>query len=193
MGVYKGTSSQQTFGSQISDKMAWHKGTWWPLAVKEWYAPKASQHMFDPYSALLLVVGLLFHLLWGTDDIDSWIYGFLLALGLELVWEIIGNSKFVLKRIRENSGTSGEYLGDSIQNIAGAFLAALELWWISLVVIIISEVACIIYMRDSLLLTVITLFVHSEKLKQWQLCKLPEVAKTAPSMWSLWRTTKKTC
>ena len=54
-----------------TNKMAWHKGTWWPLAVKvktnvllwkegwivlvinilfqEWYAPKASQHMFDPY------------------------------------------------------------------------------------------------------------------------------------------------
>jgi len=185
--------------------MAWHKGAWWPLAVKEWYAPKASQHMFDPYSALLLVVGLLFHLLWGTDDIDSWIYGFLLALGLELVWEIIGNSKFVLKRIRENSGTSGEYIGDSIQNIAGdlfscafgyvlgTFFAALELWWLSLVLIVISEVACILYMRDSLALTVITLLVRSEKLKQWQLCKLPESARAQPSMWSLWRPAKKAC
>merc|ERR1712032_1239080 len=100
-------------------KMAWHKGTWWPLAVKEWYGPKASQHMFDPYSLCLLVLGLVFHLLWGTDDIDNWVYGFLLAVGLELVWEIIGNSKFVLKRIRDNSGTSGEYIGDSIQNILG--------------------------------------------------------------------------
>jgi len=183
--------------------MAWHKGTWWPLAVKEWYAPKASQHMFDPYSALLLVVGLLFHLLWGTDDIDEWVYGFVLALGLELLWEIIGNSKFVLKRIRLNSGTSGEYLGDSIQNIAGdlfscgfgyilgTFFAALELWWLSIVVIVISEVACIIYMRDSLLLTILTLLVHSEKLKQWQLCKIPETAQHVPSMWNLWRTNKK--
>merc|ERR1712098_118353 len=103
MGVWWGSArSQHTPGShRVSHSltMAWHVGTWWPLAVKEWYTPKASQHVFDPYSALLLVVGLLFHLLWGTDDIDSWIYGFLLALGLELVWELIGNSKFVLKRI----------------------------------------------------------------------------------------------
>merc|ERR1712013_964250 len=49
-------------------KMAWHKGTWWPLYVKEWYAPKSSQHMFDPYSFCLLVLGLLFQLFWGTDD-----------------------------------------------------------------------------------------------------------------------------
>ena len=91
--------------------MAWHKGTWWPLYVKEWYAPKSSQHMFDPYSFCLLVLGLVFHLLWGTDNIDNWIFGFLLAIILELIWEVIGNSQFVLKRIRDNSGTSGEYIG----------------------------------------------------------------------------------
>ena len=91
--------------------MAWHKGTWWPLYVKEWYAPKSSQHMFDPYSLCLLVLGLVFQLLWGTDDCETWILGFLLALGLELVWEVIGNSQFVLKRIKNNSGTSGEYIG----------------------------------------------------------------------------------
>ena len=93
--------------------MAWHKGTWWPLYVKEWYSPKASQHMFDPYSFCLAVLGLLFHLLWGTEDVDSWIFGFLVALGVELILEIIGNSQFVLKRIRDNSGTSGEYIGKS--------------------------------------------------------------------------------
>ena len=91
--------------------MAWHKGTWWPLYVKEWYAPKSSQHMFDPYSFCLIVLGLLFHLLWGTEDVDNWIFGFLVAIGVELILEIIGNSQFVLKRIRNNSGTSGEYIG----------------------------------------------------------------------------------
>ena len=81
--------------------------------MKEWYAPKSSQHMLDPYSFCLLVLGLVFQLLWGTDDCDTWIFGFLLALGLELLWEVIGNSQFVLKRIRDNSGTSGEYIGKS--------------------------------------------------------------------------------
>ena len=94
-----------------TNKMAWHKGTWWPLFVKEWYAPKSSQHMFDPYSFCLVVLGLVFHLLWGTDDIDYWIYGFLAAILLELGLEVVGNSQFVLKRIRNNSGTSGEYIG----------------------------------------------------------------------------------
>jgi len=179
-----------------TNKMAWHKGTWWPLAVKEWYAPKASQHMFDPYSLTLLVLGLVFHLLWGTDDIDNWVYGFLLAVGLELVWEIIGNSKFVLKRIRDNSGTSGEYIGDSIQNILGDLVscalgyilgtvfAAVELWWLSIVLVLLIEVGLVLYMRDSLVLMGVTFVVRSEKIRNWQICKIPDAA--GQKSWKQW-------
>eukprot|EP00092_Neocalanus_flemingeri_P017546 GFUD01018984.1.p1 GENE.GFUD01018984.1~~GFUD01018984.1.p1 ORF type:complete len:201 (+),score=52.98 GFUD01018984.1:48-605(+) len=185
--------------------MAWHKGNWSPLFVKEWYAPKASQHVFDPYSFCLVVVGLVFHLLWGTDDIDQWIFGFLLALGLELVWEIVGNTPVVLKRIRENNGTSGEYIGDSIQNILGdlfscglgyvlgTLFAAVELWWISLVWVVVSEIVCILYMRDSLLLNIVTLLVHNEKLMQWQFCKVPDT-DSQYFISKLWKTNpKKNC
>ena len=91
--------------------MAWHKGTWWPLYVKEWYTPKASSHVFDPYSFCLLVAGLLLHLIWGTDNIDTWIFGFLAAVSLELVWELIGNTPLILNRIRNNNGACGEYNG----------------------------------------------------------------------------------
>ena len=92
--------------------MAWHKGSWWPLFVKEWYGPRCSQHMLDPYSFVILVLGLVLHLLWGTDNIGNWVFGFLGAILVELVWEIIGNSSYVLKRIKANSGTSGEYNGN---------------------------------------------------------------------------------
>ena len=95
--------------------MAWHKGTWWPLYVKEWYGPRCSQHMFDPYSFCLLVLGLFLHLLWGTDNIGNWVFGFVAAVLVELVWELIGNSNFILKRIKNNSGTSGEYNGEELQ------------------------------------------------------------------------------
>ena len=147
--------------------MAWHAGTWWPLIVKEWYPPRASHHVFDPYSFCLVVLGLVFHLLWGTDEIDHWVYGFLLALGLELVWKMVENTGVVVKRIRENNGAAGDYTGivilsrkimhvhipgDSIQNILGdlfscglgyilgTLFAALEVWWLSLVWILVSEV-----------------------------------------------------
>ena len=94
--------------------MAWHAGSWWPLYVKEWYTPRASTHVFDPYSLCLVVAGLLLHLLWGTDDIDAWIYGFLAAIAVELVWEVVGNTPLVLKRIRSNNGACGEYTGTEI-------------------------------------------------------------------------------
>merc|ERR1739838_1069839 len=204
MGVYLGTQTEQDsqlFTNRI--KMAWHKGTWWPLYVKEWYAPKSSQHMFDPYSFCLLALGLLFHLLWGSENIDNWIFGFLVALGVELILEIIGNSQFVLKRIRDNSGTSGEYIGDSIQNILGDLLscglgyilgtvfAAVELWWLSIVWAVLSEVICILYMRDSLLMTIITLLVHSDRIRNWQLAKLPKSENQEYFISRLWRYNKK--
>ena len=75
------------------------------------YAPRSSQHMFDPYSFCLVVVGLLLHLLWGTDHIDTWGYGFLAAVIAELGHKVVINSQFVLRQIRNNSGTSGEYIG----------------------------------------------------------------------------------
>ena len=67
--------------------------------------------MFDPYSFCLLVLGMFLHLLWGTDNIGNWVFGFVAAVLVELVWELIGNSNFILKRIKNNSGTSGEYNG----------------------------------------------------------------------------------
>ena len=60
-----------------------------------------------------MVAGLILHLLWGSEDFNtSWVFGFLVALGLELAWEIIGNTPLVLERIRSNNGTCGEYAGE---------------------------------------------------------------------------------
>ena len=125
--------------------------------------------MLDPYSFCLIVLGLVLHLIWGTDNIGNWVFGFIAAILVELLWELIGNSSWVLKRIKNNSGTSGEYnglchliidfklkwltIGDSIQNILGDILScalgyilgtlflALDVWWLSLVWIVLSEVS----------------------------------------------------
>merc|ERR1712141_581254 len=97
-GDSRQTDSSAPHFTSANRRMAWHKGSWWPLFVKEWYAPRSSQHMFDPYSFCLVVLGLVFHLLWGTDDIDLWVYGFLAAILIELGLEVIGNSQFVLKK-----------------------------------------------------------------------------------------------
>ena len=37
-----------------------------------------------------------------------------------------------------------------------------------------SQVVCVVYMRDSLLMTLATICVHCDKLKSWQSAKLPK-------------------
>ena len=87
--------------------------------MSEWYTPRASSHVFDPYSFCLVVAGLLLHLLWGTDNIDTWIFGFLAAISLELVWEVLSNTPLVLKRLRSNNGNCGEYAGNVLLDPGG--------------------------------------------------------------------------
>ena len=49
---------------------------------------------------------------------------------------------------------------------------------------ILLKVVCILYMRDSLLMTVTTILVHSDKLRTWQLAKMP---KCEPRGWGVSR------
>ena len=46
-----------------------------------------------------------------------WLVGAALSLLAELVHEIVENSEWMIQLYRNNSGTSGLYVGDSAQNI----------------------------------------------------------------------------
>ena len=94
--------------------------------------------------------------------------------------------------------------GDSIQNILGdvtscalgyilgTVFLAIELQFLSVVWILVSEVVCVLYMRDSLVMTVITVFLHSERIKTWQCSKIPcEDKRNFISR--LWRFSQKPC
>ena len=98
--------------------MAWHNGLWWPLYTSAWYSPKVSQYMFDPYSFTHVLHGVILQPI--ISNITSSLPGGLLScLLLELGWEVVENSPAVMRRFRANSGTSGQYHGDSVQNIIG--------------------------------------------------------------------------
>ena len=97
--------------------MAWHNGFWWPLYTTAWYSPLVSQYMFDPYSLTHILHGIIFHLIL-SNIIQSSLAGFLITMTVELVWELVENCEPMIRRFRENSGTSGELQcnGDSVQN-----------------------------------------------------------------------------
>ena len=98
--------------------MAWHNGLWWPLYTTAWYSPKVSQYMFDPYSFTHVLHGVILQPII-RNITSSFPGGLLSCLLLELGWEVLENSPAVMRRFRANSGTSGQYHGDSVQNIMG--------------------------------------------------------------------------
>ena len=114
--------------------------------------------------------------------------GFLFAMLLQVVWEVVQNTEPVMNmmsKFSENSGSSGEFGGESVQNMigdlvscAGGFILAAslqmaEIGWVSFVWVLISEIACILYMRDSWGLIVFNLAYRSEALLAWQVKRIP--------------------
>ena len=62
------------------------------------------------YAVYVTALGHVFHLLWGTEEIEDWIFGLMGALGLELVlWEIVGNSDLVHNKIRDTQAADTSY------------------------------------------------------------------------------------
>ena len=170
--------------------MAWHNGAWSPLYVPQWYSPKVSQNMFDPYSFTHVLHGVVLYYLWYLLGFGPTV-GYLVMFAFEFSWELLENSERVIKRYRESSGTSGEYKGDSYQNIIGDLIACevgysisvlfhvvLGKFWLSIVFYFVVEVALVVYMRDSLTITLFTLIKPNEGISKWQ-AEGVEIAKKA--------------
>jgi len=177
--------------------MAWHKGKWYPLYVPEWYHPKVSQFMFDPYSFTHILHGFFFYVVFswipttflGYTSLDALSGGAVLTFAAELVHEFGENSDYVINMYRRASGTSMFYTGDSVQNIVGDLIAcmfgyflaaefwAIGVWWVVPVWSVISEVALLLYMRDSLLLIIFQLAFEIEWIKDWQAELIPAEGK----------------
>ena len=136
-----------------------------------------SQHLFDPYTFTHILHGVMFYfLLWLT--LRRW-FGiaerFVIAIGIEAVWEVIENTSIVIERYRETTISLG-YYGDSILNsltdiIACAFGYLLAMWlpvWFSVVLFVGLESALLLWIRDSLVLNIIMLIYPIEAIREWQ-------------------------
>ena len=159
--------------------MAWHIGKWKPVYVPQWYSPFVSQHPFDPYSFTHILHGVLLFYVWHWFGLYP-TTGFLAMFVFELTWEIAENSEKAIERYRQTSGTSADYEGDSLQNILGDLTAcqtgymvswafvAIGMAWLSLLFYLVTEICLLIYMRDCLTITFLTLIFPNENISKWQ-------------------------
>jgi uncharacterized protein DUF2585 len=136
-----------------------------------------SQSFLDPYSFTHVLHGvLLFWALWSTRLRVPLRWRMILALAIEMGWELLENSPWVIERYRQQTA-SLDYVGDSIVNsfgdvlcaVAGFWLASRVSWKWAVALFVVIELGLLVTVRDNLTLNVLTLFWPLESITQWQL------------------------
>ncbi len=136
-----------------------------------------SQHLFDPYTLSHVLHGIIFYwLLWPLASKFSLPWRNMTALALEIGWELLENSAWVIERYRQQTAAL-DYFGDSVINsmgdvaaaVIGFAFAACYSWKASVIVFFVFELGMLLLARDNLTLNVLMLFFPIEAIKLWQL------------------------
>jgi Protein of unknown function (DUF2585) len=148
--------------------------------VKFWHgtvlSPENSQHITDWYSFTHLIHGFLFYFLLNLVAPRAPVaLRFMLAIGIEVGWEILENSPIIIERYRRTALAQG-YTGDSIINSVAdtltmsiGFLLARKLPVIVTVGVAIAlELIVGAVIHDNLTLNVIQLIYPFEAISRWQ-------------------------
>ncbi len=142
----------------------------------EYWGSNTSQHLLDPASFTHLLHGFvlcgLAALLAPRAPVAWRLW---LAVTIEVGWEVLENSEFVIQRYREGTAAFG-YHGDTVVNSAGdvlscalGFMLARRLgFWRALAVFVAVEGVLAVWIRDGLLLNVIMLIYPLEAIETWQ-------------------------
>jgi hypothetical protein len=138
--------------------------------------PDNSQQLADWYSLSHIVHGLLFY---GLARFAFPRLPFasilLLALGVEVSWEITENTPHVIEVYRRQALAAG-YRGDSIVNSLsdsammtfGFFLASRLPWWLTVLLAMALEGVAAAVIRDGLILNLINFAISWPALEHWQ-------------------------
>jgi hypothetical protein len=147
-----------------------------PWAWDIWSAHN-SQHVIDPYTFTHVLHGALFYaLLWLLVRGRAPALRGLLAVAVEVAWEIGENTNTVIEAYREST-IALNYYGDSIVNsvadvaafVVGYVLAMTLPTLVSVAGFVAVEAALLLSIRDSLLLNVLMLVHPIQAIKTWQL------------------------
>ena len=141
------------------------------------WSAETSQQFFDPYSFTHILHGFLFCglLAWCVPRLPV-VWRLWLAVSAEALWEVFENSEFVIRRYRETTAALG-YSGDTVVNSLGdivacalGFVLAQRLGWRrTILAFVVTELALIFWIRDSLLLNILMLLYPSDALRSWQM------------------------
>jgi hypothetical protein len=149
-------------------------------ATKVWsgdvLSPETSQLFVDWYSFTHIEHGLIFYFLgWLLLPRLSVTGRFLLAIAIEVGWELLENSPSFVEIYRRQALAIG-YTGDTIVNSVadvgfmslGYFIAALAPVWVSVALLVLIEGALMTSIRDSLALNLLN-FIHPvDAVARWQ-------------------------
>lgn len=136
-----------------------------------------SQHLTDWYTFTHIIHGFIFYFL-------SWFFfpkmqitlRLILAVGVEVSWEVIENTPIVIQHYREQALAQG-YHGDSVINslsdtlsmMIGFCTARLVPWWFILIVVLGLELWLAYEIRDNLMLNIINLIHEFPFINAWQM------------------------
>jgi hypothetical protein len=152
--------------------------------IKLWhgevFSSENSQQFTDWYTFSHIVHGLLFYaVLWLIGR--RWPLGirFLIAMGVEVGWEVLENTDYIINRYREDTAAFN-YYGDSVLNSVGDYLAAMLGFFLAarlplratIVAAVLLEAIPAFVIRDNLTLNVIMLIHPVEAIREWQLLGL---------------------
>lgn len=137
-----------------------------------------SQHLLDFYTFSHIIHGFAFYAILLKMFKKRLSLGklFLIAVIIEILWEIIENTTWSIDRYR-NGTVSIDYVGDSVINsisdilvmIAGFWFAYKMPWKITVAMFLLMEIGVGLAIRDGLILNIIMFLYPIDAIKNWQM------------------------